>query len=88
MQSDYKDLDYKQLREKVITPSLSKLRTTITDAVKRVDKNITAVDNPIPYDATGALWQAAIEIGYAVKNDDGKLVFKLSEEIGIDRPGR
>jgi hypothetical protein len=58
-----------------IKPDLSRLRKVI-----RTNLNITGVD-PLPRDRQTRGWQARVAIGYAIKNDDGQLEFKIREQL-------
>jgi hypothetical protein len=60
-----------------IKPDLSRLRKVI-----RTNLNITQAGlDPLPRDRQTRGWQARVAIGYAIKNDDGQLEFKLREQL-------
>src|SRR5262249_52614102 len=57
----------------LLKPALSRLRRAI-----RSNLNVTDMRaNPLPWDKHARAWQAAVQIGYAVRNDEGRLEFKL-----------
>lgn len=72
----YSDCDRKQIM-KLITPEISKLR-------KVIHKNMGCTGlstDPLPRDKQRKGWQAAVQIGFAIKNDEDRLEFKLFQEL-------
>jgi hypothetical protein len=66
---------------KCIKPDISRLRKVLRMNLKITDMAV----NPLPRDRHTRGWQSAIEIGYAVKNDDeGRLEFMLHEHLSAE----
>lgn len=65
----------KEIRERVVTPTLNKVRSTIKDAIARVQKVTVKPSNigdPLPYDKSSKAWRSVIVVGFAEQDDDGK----------------
>jgi hypothetical protein len=76
VRATFSDHDRKQIM-KIIKPELSRLRKFI-----RRNLNVTGARvDPLPRDKHARGWRAVVQIGYAVKNDDGRLEFTLREVI-------
>ena len=70
----------KKVYDSVCVPARRDLVKAIRGAVSRVSKQKVQGD-PIPWDQSAQAWQAAIEIGYSVKDHDGKLNFKTRDQL-------
>jgi hypothetical protein len=63
-----------------ITETLARIKKAIREAIAEASNcSVDLVKNPIPNYRPD--WRAAIEIGYAVKADDGRLVFRTREQM-------
>ncbi|MHC4404504.1 MAG: hypothetical protein ACYTG0_33030 [Planctomycetota bacterium] len=79
---DYHGMGNREIRKKVVTPALAKLRIAIRESIARVAHCERAnVGDPIPWDKHGGSWRAAIEIGFAHKDDEGRTVFRLKQDF-------
>jgi hypothetical protein len=66
---------------KIIKPVISRLRQVI-----RRNLNIThCAADPLPRDKRTGAWQARIQIGYAIENDEDRLEFKLIEQLSGEK---
>jgi hypothetical protein len=71
-----------------VTPTLTKLRSTIKAAIARVAKTTPEsceIDNPLPYCNSSKSWRSDISIGFAELNDDGdrlRFVTKSQQTAG------
>ena len=61
------------IMKSVVTPTLTKLRSTIKAAIARVVRiKPTGIGNPLPYDEINNAWRSEIVIGFAEQDDSGK----------------
>lgn len=63
-----------EIMKSVVTPTLTKLRSTIKAAIARVAKvrvKPTEIGDPLPYDEINNAWRSEIVVGFAELNDDG-----------------
>lgn len=80
---DYRDKKDKNLSKSVIKPAFAKLRRAIRTAIVRVLKSNArpkVIPDPIRWTGKVDNWQAVIGIGFAVRDDDGKVTFQSREE--------
>ena len=64
-----------EIIKSVVTPTLTKLRSTIKAAIARVPKvtvEPSEIGDPLPYDASSNAWRSEIVVGFAEKVDMGK----------------
>jgi HEAT repeat protein len=62
-----------------IKPEMTKLRRILLAATGMGDK-----EDPLPWKKDARAWQARIQIGYAVKDDKGRVRFRTREELTAD----
>jgi hypothetical protein len=73
----------RQLSRSVLKPAFMKLRTAIRAAVCRCAKRREEdIPMPIRWTRSDATWRAEIAIGYAEKDDEGKLTFRKKDDGG------
>lgn len=78
----YKKQSLERVFDSVCKPTRNKLAKCIREEIARV-ANTSVEDNPIPWIASEKCWRCEIEIGYAVKEEDG-LVFKTRQQIDAE----
>lgn len=64
-----------EIMKSVVTPTLTKLRSTIKAAIARVAKvrvKPTEIGDPLPYDEINNAWRSEIVVGFAEQDDMGK----------------
>jgi hypothetical protein len=69
--------DDKKRIMKILKPQISRLRGIIRLNLHIKDRSV----DPLPRDKGNGAWRARIQIGLAVKSDDGSLEFKLPEKL-------
>lgn len=69
-----------QKQSRAITYALAKAKSAIRKKIADIGRyQLNDVDNPIPQVNPG--WRAKIEIGYAIKSDEGRLEFRLRSQM-------
>jgi hypothetical protein len=61
----------------ILKPEISRLRKVILTNLHHTH----GIFDPLPRDKYGKAWQARIQIGYAVKNDEDRFEFKRYEQL-------
>lgn len=77
---DRQRMEPKDVYRKVAVPTRAKLAGTIREAVARASGQEVR-GNPLRWDGRSQSWRAAVEIGYAVPDDDGRLQFRTHEQL-------
>jgi|694.fasta_scaffold03390_12 hypothetical protein len=86
VQENRKGMSNSQIMKSVVTPTLTKLRSTIKAAIARVAKTTLEsgeIGDPLPYCKSSQSWRSDISIGFAELNDDGdrlRLVTKSQQD--------
>jgi hypothetical protein len=70
-------------RKRYIAQELSRFRAELRRAMGIVG-GPTKSNDPLPYDDENRAWQARVEVGYAIEDDDGRLVFRKREGLTAD----